>query len=455
VAKLASRIPWEAIALLLAAIALYEIWRRGSVLVEAAGGGRRADPVALAFPIMLMAGIAGILSRGLSGVLTRRRGAIAKSPAAFLASRRLAASARPARLVVSGLVFGVAILSYGWVIDASLSATAEAKALVFTGSDVAATLSGQAAVPVISQPFTAVERFEGNATLWPSSIPVDVLGIDPATFADAAFWDESFAPVSLTELLRLLERAGDGNLPAVGVAPGPGGSSGLVLGDDRIPVDVVAGARAFPGLRLGRPLVVVDRRGLDAALAAAGTSPAAVGASQEVWIRGDASRIVDALSDVPVRLVTASEVRQSGGFLALSWTFGLLRALGILTFGVAMAGILVYLGMVQRRRQVADALMRRMGLSPVDARRAAAFEVGALLVSATAIGVVLAVCTSLFMYGLLDPLPTIPPPPVFRLPALRLILLALMAITSSVIAGRLLDWAARRGKIGELVRYAQ
>src|SRR5439155_19623496 len=83
----------------------------------------------------------------------------------------------------------------------SVSATSDAKALVFTGSDVAVTVAEDVSVPAALRRKATVVKVIESGYLLPDQQPLNILGVDRRTFADGAFWDPSFAGKSLPDLL--------------------------------------------------------------------------------------------------------------------------------------------------------------------------------------------------------------------------------------------------------------
>jgi putative ABC transport system permease protein len=113
----------------------------------------------------------------------------------------------------------------------------------------------------------------------------------------------------------------------------------------------------------------------------------------------------------PETVTTAADVMRTPAFLAVSWTFRLLSALGALAGAVALVGLVLYGQPRQRDRVVAYALTRRMGLSRGAHRRSVLWELVGLLLFALVLGAGLAVVASLAVYRRLDPLPDLRRPP--------------------------------------------
>jgi putative ABC transport system permease protein len=141
-------------------------------------------------------------------------------------------------------------------------------------------------------------------------------------------------------------------------------------------------------------------------------------------------------------------------FLAVSWTFRLLTALGALAGTVALAGLVLYAQARQRGRVVAYALSRRMGLSRAAHRRSVLWELSGMLVFAFLLGTGLAVVASAVAYRSLDPMPQLPPGPALELPG-AVLGASLLGILLAAVAGAfLVQRAADRANVAEVMRLA-
>jgi putative ABC transport system permease protein len=157
---------------------------------------------------------------------------------------------------------------------------------------------------------------------------------------------------------------------------------------------------------------------------------------------------------VPEAVRTATTVMRTPAFLAVSWTFSMLQALGALAGLVALIGLVLYVQARQRGRLVAYALARRMGLSRGAHLRSVALELAAMLLFGFALGVTLALVTSSLVYRRLDPMPEIPPGLHLRLPG-AVLGLTLVGTAVAALAGALLvQRGADRANIAEVMRLA-
>jgi putative ABC transport system permease protein len=449
-----SRYPWEVAVLTLAGAALYEISTRGTAPVQSGSQIPKVDRFLLLFPILFILGGAGLIVRLLRMLLPvlRSRGA-GWSPSRYLATRRLVDASRTAFALVIAAAVALGILLYAGTLSTSVDATGEAKARVFTGAETAATLRSNVTKPPRT-PFasTVVRRIE-RAVAGDGTGGIDVMGIDRRTFASTAFWDKSFATVSLSEILRLMAPGPPGAVVPVvvtGAADLPQETTLTVpaSGISPIPIKVVARAVAFPGMRAGSPLIVMDRDVL--------RSRSEIGL-EVLWANAPGGDVLAAMRRdglEVVRSVTTADVKGTSQFLSLSWTFGFLQALGILTGLVALGGAVMYLEARQRSREVSYALARRMGLSRRAHRRSIALELGAILLASLAIGGALAWIAARLVYQKLDPIPNIPPPPLFRLPVLLSGVSLAVVLFASWLGARRVQRAADHARVTEVMRLA-
>ena len=453
-----ARSPWEIAVLALAAAAFYEISTRGTTTVSSSEGPPTVDVFLLLFPMLFVAGGAGLATRVLRRWLPALRAAgTRRSSALYLASRRLASASRMALLLVTASALSIGILTYAGTLSSSVEETANAKALVFSGGDVAITLVPNAEVPSLPFPATRVSRIQGPTSILPGDISADVLGIDRATFAGAAFWRNEFAGQPLESLIAKLGPVRAGRLPVILAGTGFPPQPVLALASYRIPMEPVAEVSAFPGMSAQTQLVVADVSALGEAFSQQGTSLRGVGAVEQLWARGEPARVISGLRAAGVRsenIVTAEDIRSSPALLALSWTFGFLKAIGVMTGLVVLVGLLLYLQARQRAREVSYALARRMGLRRWSHLVSVALELMGMLLAALVMGVSLAALASRLTYAKLDPIPGIPPAPLLRFPLGLLGLTVVALFVAAWIGSIWVQRAADRANVAEVMRAA-
>jgi putative ABC transport system permease protein len=147
-------------------------------------------------------------------------------------------------------------------------------------------------------------------------------------------------------------------------------------------------------------------------------------------------------------------VARTPAFLSLSWLFGFLESLGIMTGLLALVALLMYVESRQRTREVSYSLATRMGLSSRDHRRSVTIEIGAMLGTAFAIGGVLALVGAFVVYRKLDPLPDLPPAALYRIPGLLVLAVAGVVAAFSWAAASIVQRRADRADVAEVMRLA-
>lgn len=409
------RAPWELVVLALAGASLFEVLSRGTAPVDTTTGAVKIDTLLLLFPVLFVAGGAGLAVRLAGRLLPKlRRWGRRRGPVLYLASRRLAGASRLATGMVTAVALSAGILIYAGILGLSVRTTAHAKAAVFTGADASFTVPEPVPPPAaIAARATTVSLIE-QATFIPGGGQSEVLIVDRRTFSRGAFWDPSFSGKSLGALMAELSPAAPGApIPviAAGVPLPTRGTLVVARTTTPVSVSVVDQVRAFPGMPQRMPLLVADRRSAGAL--------AKAGSINMVWVDGDAASARGALNGAGIPILaeaTVADVSQTASLSALALTFGYLRALGDLIGMVAVAATLLYLSARQRARQVSYTLARRMGLGAWTHRWSVAVEVTGMLAVGLAIGAVLAWAGARLVYGKVDPLPLLPPSVLFRFP---------------------------------------
>ncbi|HEV2756183.1 MAG TPA: FtsX-like permease family protein [Actinomycetota bacterium] len=451
----AARLPWEAIVLTLAAASYYELGFRGSGPLAGEAGAPDVDPLVFLFPLLFVAGASGVVARGLRAAFpwVRRLGSRWR-PAPFMASRRVAGASRTGLLFVTAASVGIGILAYAAVLVSSVQATIGAKARVFSGSEVSVALGTAAQVPDdIGFPATRVVRLNQLAG---QDGPVDVLGVDPSTFSEAAFWEPAFAGESLEELLGALDGGAGESVRAIAV--GDVADPLTVSGTGyHLVLDPVAEARAFPGMYVDRPLLVVETAALEEAFAAQDQPLPGLHTTRELWVDGPPDEVVAALDEAGVgvaRTVSAAQTERSPAYLSLSWTFGYLEALGVMAGTLALVGLVLYAQARARSRQLSYALTLRMGLSRRAHRLSVAGELAALLAAAFVTGTALAWIAARLVYDDLDPLPQFAPGPILSVPIALLAAVAGVLAAAAWLGAARLQRGADRVSVAEVMRLA-
>jgi len=454
-----TRIPWE-IALLLAAGYFYNRLQSGGALVEDQSiGVTRPSVSLLVFPILLIGGLGMLGARGFQGGIARVRDRLKRASAAmFLMLHRVAGARRLAMLLFAGASLSLGIFVHAQTIVNSLETTVDAKAFLFVGSDVQATVRPDTQIPDVPFPVTKATRLLDAGDILPGGRTVDLLAVDTETVGAATHWDPQLGAPSVDAVVSAIEDDGGDTLRvAVANAKIEDADSLLYGGDEMIPVEIVRTVDTFPGTSSPAPLLIADAAALERLLPVLGPleNPRA---STELWGKGETRTIANtfaALEDEPYSVLTAEEVKDIPSISAVIDTFGVLNVLGLGAGLLVIAVILMYLQARQRARIVSFGLSRRMGLSIGSHRWALVAELAMLLLGSFLLGGVLAICAALIVVGMIDPLAAIPPEPLFIPPLSRFLAAGLALVAIAFLGGALTNRGAARARIAEVMRVAE
>jgi hypothetical protein len=207
-----------------------------------------------------------------------------------------------------------------------------------------------------------------------------------------------------------------------------------------------------------RPLVVVAERPFLQAFGGTFNPLDVPQASTELWFEGDPREVEDALPGLgfPIELVlSAVEVEDIPYITAVVDTFVVLNVLGLAAALLVVAGMLMYLQARERSQVVSYGLSLRMGMSHGAHRRALVSELASMLGSSYLLGAVLAIGIAGLVVPLLDPLPVIPPGPLFVSPMVAAGVAGVGVILAAWVGGWITNAWARRIDLGEVMRLAE
>jgi putative ABC transport system permease protein len=290
----------------------------------------------------------------------------------------------------------------------------------------------------------------------PGDVPFDMVGIDPNTIAAAAYWDDEFSDEPLKDLVARLPSE-SGPLPVL-LVQGEGDPTEIAIAQIETPIEVVGRASAFPGVSSSDPVLVVDAASLERRLGAGGNPLDRPGARTEFWIAGPTDEALASVADLdafPLGTLTADEVKDVPFIAASIDTFSMLNILGLAAAVLVIGVLVVYLQARQRARTVSNVLSMRMGMLDGQARAALMLELAALLLGAFVLGAATGMIAGRIIAPLLDPLQTIPPPPLFEPPIAAGLWTLLGLAVVSVGGGWLVHRRAAAADLGEVLRVAE
>ena len=363
----------------------------------------------LLLPLAVLALAASLTARLWFWVTARRRSATLPSRLApRLAVRRLQFGARTGSALLGAGTLALGVSVFGLAMNASLARTGDAKAAVFVGGRSSLLIAAHLPAGVKDASEVWVRKEVEYAGL-----PVDVVAIDPASFADVAFWDDAFADQSLAELIDSIDRpADDGTVPAllVGEAPPYGELTNPKRPGDPIPVQVVHTVRAFPGAGRDRPTLVTT-------VAAVDGGP--IGFRHYVWANGSYEAWRPKLQDLGAQPLLGLNRQQAidGSVLQFAtWSFDFVRALGVFVGLLVVAALVLHLSARQRQHALEFAFLRRMGFSARRHWGALVLETAGLASVMVVLGVSSALFSARIISPYVDPLPSLLPDPLSVVP---------------------------------------
>lgn len=420
--------PWEVVPIVLALVAASRLDRTAGVRIVGTGviGG---DGLAEAFPVFALTAIGAVLVRPLRWLLRRgRHGGGYFGVAALLGRRRLAADPGRHALLAGAIAAGVGAT----IVAASLAATTDRmvadKATTFLGADLRVVTAGE---PVIPEGLdgTPISRLTGQV----DGTEVQLVGIDPDSFADVVRWREDASDYPLADLLQVLAVDDMRGAPLPAVIVGGPVSGRAIRADDGVEVDItpVATAAFFPG-KTSVPLVVVNRNAL-----AADEVPAA----PEVWLQdppADATRVLAAAGNLVRGAQGVDDVFAAGSVQAVRWADQVLWAFAAFMAVVFLIGALLIVRSGAADRRAARAIGQRLGEPPNQEFGAALVALGVPAIVGAFAGLAGGLLVARIAAGHLD-VGNLPPPAERILdaaPALPATAVGLGAVVLAAVAAR-------------------
>ena len=177
------RVPLELAIPALAMVAYFRLDRVGGVQLLGAEAVR-GDLVAQAFPLLAFMGVAVVLRAPVTWVVRRSRRWGSRLPTAvWVALRRIGANPAVSTAVTLVTVMAVGVFAFASSMTSSARRLLDDKATTFLGADAVAEVTEILPVPA-GLDGTVVARYNARS----DDVAVDVIGVDPATFARVARW---------------------------------------------------------------------------------------------------------------------------------------------------------------------------------------------------------------------------------------------------------------------------
>ncbi|HEY3483740.1 MAG TPA: hypothetical protein VGK49_00090, partial [Ilumatobacteraceae bacterium] len=455
----AIRTTW--LALLLGAVVV--MW----VQVGQADHSETIDASTIALPLAgILAGVVltVVLLRVLLHAL-RRTGRRLPTPL-FLAWRALTASESGALVLTAALVLatGLAVLSATFV--DSIDTAVELKTSTAVGAASRLEAIDRVDPAVVPAGSTIIRTLTTEArTAAGDAVTVDVLAIDPDTFAGAVDWPDEFGGTA-DDLVERLSDDGGVVVPVVIVEGRSLGSSGEFGGERVFPYESVGTVRSTPLASADHPTIVVRtdtfetvaRRRWENGLE--GVDPVEIEVAEALgreieYVPPLTSFGNTIVSRQPIEVLTAlgeqegwrvreavsaAEEVRSIDVAASRWGFEYLRILSTIAGVVALTALAFYLTERRAQREVSTVMTEQMGISRTTNVLAAIAEVVGLVAASLAVGVVTAIVTARRVFPVLEPSPDLAPTVGLTVDPVQLLGLAGIVIIAVSIAAA---WAQR------------
>jgi putative ABC transport system permease protein len=424
--------------------------------------GGEVDPLVVAFPLVgIFTGVV-LAVLALRWGLRRLRGSGAGLPTpVFFAWRAITASDNGALLVTAavGLAAGLTVLSTTFV--ASIDRATEAKAATMAGAASRVDTSTRLDPADLPDGSTVIRRTDTQV----GARRVQVLAIDPATFAEVVEWPAAFGSTPETLVDALAGPATDA-VPAVVVAGGAVGTSGE-FGRQRVfPYRVVATVGSAPMAADDQDTLIVRADVLEEFARQRWEAGAEIVDPIDREIAAASGRAVPyesplaafgntVLSRAPLQDLTALaaaeewravETTSLTGELdaveaqATRWAFDFVGLLGVIAAVVALAVMTFHLAERRAGREVAAVMTQQMGIARSTTMLSAAVEMGTMAGVAVAAGVVAATVTARRVFVAFEPDPSTPPTVGTALDPFAIIMVGGAVV---VVVAALAAWAQR------------
>jgi hypothetical protein len=450
------RIPWEIVPLAIAGWLLYDLLSGGGLAGQANGGPGHPTLAVFVFPLLLSAGVAGLVVRAVRPALRPGAGRGASLPAAvFLAVRRLSAAGAvlTALFVVSAVAFGS--FFYAEAVASSLGRGVTEKGYIAYGGDAQGLIAGDATLPR-SFPYPATRLDYGNQAAVIGNLNgdyADVLAVDGTTLGSVLRWYPDWGPDPRKLLPSLAAHVT--RLPILVSDTIPASTRAIWVQSVRVPVQVIGRMHAFPGMTEGVPVVVADRAALFAAARKVGLLDPLSDPPTYVWAKGPPAAVSRALAAPPIEASFVSDVdafSKQPDVVAATRAFSYMRLIAVASGVLVFFGLILYLQARQRSQAVASSMAARMGLRRATEILSLALELGAIALLAAAVGGVVAVAAAAPVVGHIDPLPSYAPGPTLVIPVAAVLSSALVLLAVAATAGAVTSWASRRTNMAEALR---
>ena len=438
------------------------------VQVGSASRPRELDPLVIGFPLIGLAAGVGLITVAARFAMrrSRRTGESLPTPV-FLAWRRITSADVGASMLASAMGVALGLVVFSAVIVDSLEEAAAAKTTTVVGgaTQVRVLTPDQFELPGES---TLVLR--QSTVLTVGGDRVDVLVIDPETFAAGVSWHPLFGS-SPEELLESLDTPVDADVAAVVVGERPVPPDGGFGTANVLSYEVVGDVAGSPLASAVTPTLIVRSDQVEAAGRRLHERGRPTDVDPEDWAEtyrspvARAARVVVSqqqaealIEELGAQGIDAGDIRTATGERdlignrAARWTFEYLRLLAVVAAIAAVGTLLFYLSERRAARRLSTAMALQMGLRRSTAQLAAIVEVLGLVVLALLSGTITAFVLATRVFSRFEPDPRIPPSVGIQLSMSLFAVIAAISIATVVLAAVVSQRAASRQSYAEVLR---
>lgn len=438
------------------------------VQVGSAGEPGEVDALVIGFPLIgLIAGV-GVVVLAVRWLMRRvHRTGSRLPPALFLAWRRITSSDSSATLlsVAMGIALGLIVFSTSLV--GGLDTATEAKATTVVGGVTQARVVGTYRAP-LPEATTMIRSQTTRLTI--GGDPVNVLAIDPATYAAGVSWHPTFGS-SAAELVEALGTTVDTDVAAVAVAGFPVPDVAGFGTSTVFSYSVVATVEAAPLTPTVFPTLVVSAEQVDAAARRDHEALRPAEVDRDEWaaefrspLLRSRTLLVSQLDDVALtafldsndvdvdELTTLSGREQLVANRAARWTFEYLGVLAVIAGLAAVGTLLFYLSEQRANRRLSTVMAERMGLRWRVAAVSAVGEVLGLVTVAFVAGTSTGLVLAAHIFNRFEPDPRLVPDVGLEPRWLLVGAVGTFATITVVVAALLNQWAGARRSYAEVLR---
>jgi len=415
-------------------------------------------------PIAVLSAAAGGLMMLLHALLSGigRRGS--RAPLAVLIGlRRTVSGAAGATVLAGALAVSFGLMVYAATLAETSSTSVAAKSATITGAESVASLPFDRFPDNVALPAGSSLVYRGRASLTPGDETLQVIAIDPDTFADVAVWPDEFGSLSASDVVARLAPVNDNEVPAMWLSSRPVPGIGAFGDFETFPYGIVGTLESAP--LVSGPLAVLVVR--SDALERVALARFVANFEREFEVTPTEAQIEDffesPLDNYRRRIIATSGVAELRGELenadinardylgrsdiadavttqATRWSFTYLQFVGLICALASLLGALLYAQERRAGRSLADLVGSTFGTTRSVSVAASAFEFAALGATALVPGVFVAVLAARRLAPTFETMADIPPAVDLDVPLGRVATAAAIVFVLVILAGVITEY---------------